>query len=113
MRAARLRRTTDVQRVRREGVSRSDRFYRLSALPTSSSETRLAIAVGARLGTAVVRNRARRRARAAFARAAQQAHAGADLLVSVRQAAIDAAFADLERSAGSLLAEVGLLGVSP
>ena len=110
MRAARLRRTTDVQRVRRQGASRSDRLYHVAALTTSGDETRVAISVPARVGTAVRRNRARRRTRAVFARLALRLHAPADLLVRVRGDAVDATFSDLERSAAALLAELGLLG---
>jgi ribonuclease P protein component len=112
MRAARLRRTIDVQRVRREGASRSDRLLHVTAVPTSTAETRLAIGVSARFGSAVRRNRARRRTREAFARLGPRV-LPADLLVNVRQPAIDAPFDELTRSAEALLADLGLLGARP
>lgn len=111
MRAARLRRTLEVQRVRREGASRSDRLYHVAALATSAHQTRLAISVPARLGTAVRRNRARRRTRAVFDRLASRADVSADLLVAVRHPALEAPFDDLERSAATLLAQLGVLPV--
>ncbi|OLC54005.1 MAG: ribonuclease P protein component [Chloroflexi bacterium 13_1_40CM_4_68_4] len=110
-RDARLRRTTDVQRVRRAGASQSDRLYRVSAIVTSESHARIAISVPARVGSAVRRNRARRRTRAAFAPLLQRVRPAADVLVSVRQAVVDAPFPDLERSAEALLRQLGVLGV--
>ena len=82
----------------------------MSAITRQNAGTRVAISVSARLGGAVRRNRARRRTRAVFDRIVPRIADGADLLVSVRQAAIDAPFVELERSAETLLAELGVLG---
>ncbi len=111
--ASRLRRTTDVQRVRREGASHGDRMYLVTAARSPARSSRLALNVSTRLGSAVRRNRARRRARAAFGRLLGWLVPPSDLLVTIRSGAIDAPFADLARSAGDLLAEHGLLERPP
>ena len=107
--AARLRRTREVQRVRREGASRGDRMYHLTAVASPRASSRLAVSVSSRLGTAVGRNRARRRARAAFGPLLSGLSRPTDLLVTVRTAALEAPFIDLVHSAEGLLAEHGLL----
>ncbi len=107
--AARLRRTTDVQRVRREGASRGDRMYLVTLVASAAATSRLAVSVPARLASAVRRNRARRRARAAFAPLLQRLSRCADVVVAVRPAALDAPYADLTRSAETLLGEHGVL----
>ena len=109
----RLRRTIDVQRVRREGTTRSDALFHVTALATRQREARLAIGVPARLGGAVLRNRARRRARAAFERALSGAEAGADLLVTVRRPALEASFPALAGSAAELLRSLGVVPAEP
>ncbi len=107
--AARLRRTTDVQRVRREGASRGDRMYVVALFASPAGRSRLALSVPARLGTAVVRNRARRRARAVFGPFLDRLSSPSDLLVTVRPGALSAGFADLVRSARGLLGGLGVL----
>lgn len=107
--AARLRRTTDVLRARREGVSRGDRMFVVNAIDSAASTSRLAVSVPLRLGTAVRRNRARRRARAAFTPWLGRLSRPADLVVLVRPAVLEAPFAELVRSAEDLLVEHGRL----
>lgn len=111
--AARLRRTTDVQRVRRTGTARADRHYAVSAIASPAGTSRIAVSVPAQLGGSVVRNRARRRARGAFAPLLGRLRGSTDLLVTVRPAAVEADFQDLVRSAEALLAEHGLLEPGP
>lgn len=110
---ARLRRTTDVQRVRDGGARQADALFAVTALPTPGPHARLAISAPARLGTAVKRNRARRRTRAAFAGLLPALRQPADLLVTVRAPVLDAPFAELVRSAEGLLRAHGLLGSAP
>ncbi len=104
--SARLRRTRDIERVRREGVRHADRYFVVSVASNEVGHARLAVGVPARLGSAVRRNRARRRARAAF-RPLLSAVGPVDLLVTVREPALDAAFRDLLRSAEALLRQHG------
>ncbi|TMD57906.1 MAG: ribonuclease P protein component [Chloroflexi bacterium] len=110
-RDARLRRTTDVQRVRRAGASHSDQLFHVSAVVTSGSQSRIAISVPSRVGIAVRRNRARRRTRAAFVPLLQRVRPAADVLVSVRSPVVEAPFAELQRSAETLLKALGVLGM--
>lgn len=75
-----------------------------SGLPTS----RIAVVAPGSLGTAVVRNRARRRVREAFRRAFSSATAGTsiDMLITVRSQAATVDFGALEADARATLAEV-------
>ena len=97
MRAARLRRGEDIARVRAEGIARNDRLFSLRALTTDLAAVRVAVASSRAVGGAVERNRARRRVREALrvALAPRRAHAGADLLVIARPAALAATARDL------------------
>lgn len=108
--ASRLRRTVDVQRARTTGASRGDRMYMVSAADSTTSASRLAISVPKKIGIAVRRNRARRRARAAFGPLLERLIPPADLVVIVRGPALDAEFSALVSSAVSLLRALGRLG---
>jgi ribonuclease P protein component len=98
MHAARLRRGEDIARVRADGVARNDKLFSLRALPSDQPTVRIAVAASRAVGGAVKRNRARRRVREAVrvALAARRIPtAGADLVLIVRPAALEAAAADL------------------
>jgi ribonuclease P protein component len=107
VRAARLRRSGDIEKLRNAG--RSDRRASFSARirATDGSEARLAVSAPRSVGTAVVRNRARRRVREAFrqAAAADSGPGGADVLVTVRREAAEGDFAALVADAASVLKE--------
>ena len=93
MHAARLRRGEDIARVRAEGVARNDTLFSLRALSTDGSTVRVAVAASRAVGGAVQRNRARRRVREAVRTvlaARPDPASGADLVVTVRKAALDA-----------------------
>ena len=98
MHAARLRRGEDIARVRADGVAINDKLFSLRALPTVQPTVRVAVAASRAVGGAVQRNRARRRVREAV-RVALAARSipevGADLLLIVRPAVLDAPPADL------------------
>lgn len=110
MAQARLRRTRDVQRVRESGEARADRLFHVAGLPCSESWNRIAVRTPVRLGTAVARNRVRRRVRAAFAEALRALERPLDVVVTARAGAVSAPFAELRRSARDLLR--GLAGSS-
>lgn len=98
MHAARLRRGEDIARVRADGVARDNKLFSLRALPSDQPTVRVAVAASRAVGGAVKRNRARRRVREAIrvALAARRTpDTGADLVLIVRPAALDAAPADL------------------
>jgi ribonuclease P protein component len=111
MHAARLRRGEDIARVRAEGVARNDKLFSLRALPTDRATVRVAVAASRAVGGAVQRNRARRRVREAVRLALAvrpSPRTGADIVVTVRPAALDAAPADVrgavERQLDAVLA---------
>jgi len=109
MRAARLRRSGDIERLRAEGRSGRRASFSARIRPTDTSDARLAVSAPRSVGTAVVRNRARRRVREAFrqAAAADTGPGGADVLVTVRREAAGGDFAALVADAASLLRERG------
>ena len=109
MHAARLRRGEDIARVRAEGVTRNDRLFSLRALPTADATVRVAVAASRAVGGAVQRNRARRRVREAIRTVLAgrpDPRIGADLLVIVRPAALDAPVADVRGAVERQLAGV-------
>lgn len=83
-------------------------MFLVIALPNPHGRPRLALSVPRRLGTAVARNRARRRARAAFGPLLGRSRP-VDLLVTVRAPVLRAPFAQVRRSAEGLLAAHGVL----
>ena len=109
MRAARLRRTGDIEKLRLEGRSGRRASFHARIRATDTSEARLAVAAPRSVGTAVVRNRARRRVRAAFrqAAAADAGPGGADVLVTVRREAAEVDFLALVADAAAVLRERG------
>lgn len=100
--AARLRRTQDIASVRAAGVIRRDPHFTLRVLATGNGSLRLAVSSTRELGSAVRRNRARRRVREALRQAllAVPSVAGSDVVVSVRRPALDAPAAVLREAAG-------------
>jgi ribonuclease P protein component len=96
MHAARLRRGDDIARVRADGTARSTALFSLRMLPTSEPTVRVAVSASRAVGTAVRRNRARRRLREAIRLALRPRSAqGADLVVLARPAALAAPAAEL------------------
>jgi ribonuclease P protein component len=100
--AARLRRSSDIAAVRSRGLSVRRAAFSLRALRGSTGRSRLAVSAPRSLGGAVMRNRARRRVRGAFARALP-APVALDIVVNVRGAALEAPFAALIEDAASAL----------
>ncbi|OLC53836.1 MAG: ribonuclease P protein component [Chloroflexi bacterium 13_1_40CM_4_68_4] len=109
VRAARLRRSGDIEKVRSAGRSFRRASFNARVLGTQTFEARLAVSAPRSLGTAVLRNRARRRVREAFRQAAtlETAPGGADVLVTVRREAAEGDFAALVADAASVLRERG------
>lgn len=84
-------------------VRRTSFVARLRASTTSG--TRIAVTAPRSVGTAVVRNRARRRVREAFRRALGAGAANMDILVTVRTEALSAPFPTIAADAASVLRE--------
>ncbi len=106
--AARLRRSTDIAAVRAEGRSLRKGLFNARARRTDEPASRLAVTAPRTVGTAVKRNRARRRVREAFRREFASASLGRsiDILISVRPEAARAEFEEIEADVRSLLLEL-------
>jgi ribonuclease P protein component len=92
MRAERLRRTADIELVRRSGEVRTDRHFTIRSRRNGLAAVRVAVASPKAIGGAVKRNLARRRVRESI-RTLLQARSsapGTDLLVVTRAPAVDA-----------------------
>ena len=107
VRAARLRRSSDIAMLRTEGRSLRRASFVARFRHTLGNGPRLAVTAPRGPGGSVARNRARRRVREAFrlAFAAIPSFPAVDLLVSARADALTAEFAALREDALSLLRE--------
>ena len=79
----------------------------MRATPSRERESRIAVVAPGALGTAVARNRARRRVREAFRRALASGGAATsiDMLITVKSRAATVAFGALEADARAALTE--------
>ncbi|GIX45813.1 MAG: hypothetical protein KatS3mg131_0024 [Candidatus Tectimicrobiota bacterium] len=100
----RLRRTRDFQRVLQQGVKLVTPLFVLYVLPSAEPRSRLGIAVSRRVGKAVVRNRAKRLVREVFRRHKSLLPWPCDVVVIVRQAAVQASYRDYVRQYQTALA---------
>lgn len=82
-REARLTRSKDFQRLRRQGRPLVEPPLRVRALPRPGEKSRVGLAVGRKVGGAVVRNRWRRAIREAFRLHRHRLDCGHDIVVSV------------------------------
>lgn len=107
MRAARLRRSSDISLLRAEGRSFRRPAFVARVRRTPEAGPRLAVTAPRGVGRSVARNRARRRVREAFrlAFADLAGYPPVDLLVTARAEAGDAQFATLRSDAVALLRE--------
>jgi ribonuclease P protein component len=107
LRERRLRRSADFAAVYRSGRSASSELLALRSLKTARPVSRVGFAVGRRLGTAVVRNRVKRRLRAAMTSLALAP--GWDIVVTARPAAATKGYHELEAALAGLLRRQQLL----
>lgn len=107
----RLRRSADVQRVRKAGRRWQHPFIILLVIGQSQdslSTSRFAISAGRRVGNAVVRNRVKRRLREIIRQQLNHIRPGFDLLLIAKTAAVTASYNDLERAINQLLMRAGV-----
>ena len=103
----RLRKSADFAAARRRGESRSDgRLVAVVRRRDDSEPTRFGFSVSKRIGNAVVRNRTRRRLKAAASEL--DLERGWDIVFIARQGARDADFWRLRRSVRRLLRRAGV-----
>jgi ribonuclease P protein component len=107
MRAARLRRSGDIETLRNAGRSLRRAAFTARVRRTDGSQVRLAVTAPRAVGRAVARNRARRRVREAFQIAVTRRISpfGLDILVTARPDALHTEFTALRDDAESVLSE--------
>ena len=98
----RVRRRPEFERAYEHGLRLSGRFMTLFVAPNGGSRCRLGVAATRKLGSAVVRNRAKRLARELFRK--QKPPAGLDVILVPRREMLDAPFASLEADYRTTLA---------
>jgi ribonuclease P protein component len=104
----RLRRRNDFAAVYRNGRIQSNQLLVLRFLPTDRETTRFGFVVGRAVGSAVLRNRVRRRLREAAR--SLDIQPGFDIVMGVRKAAAEASFQALRDALAQLLRRAGLCG---
>ena len=101
----RLRKRREFEECYASGVRVSGRHIQIFLLPSDpSGRPRLGISVPRRVGTAVVRNRVRRRLRELFRRRRSALPGALRLVVNVRPSAADASFPELSEDYRTTLA---------
>lgn len=92
--AQRVRNRPDFERIYKQGVRVHGRFMTLFVLASDRPTRRLGVAATRKIGSAVVRNRAKRLAREIFRRT--NSAVGFDIVVVPRREMLDAPFTSLE-----------------
>jgi ribonuclease P protein component len=92
--AERIRHRPEFERVYNDGMRAHGRFMTVFVLPNGGTTPRLGVAATRKIGSAVVRNRAKRLARELFRR--RKVAAGLDIVLVPRREMLDAPFASLE-----------------
>jgi ribonuclease P protein component len=105
----RLRQSTAIQRVRRQGRRWHHPLFILFVAPNDATSSRFAISASRHLGKAVVRNRMKRRIREALRPHLSQVQGGFDCLLVARQPLVAAGFAEIEAGLCHLLQRAALL----
>jgi len=98
----RIRRRPEFERIYSTGTKVHGRYMTLFVMVNGTDAPRLGVAATRKLGSAVDRNRAKRRARELFRRRRQVG--GLDIVIVPRREMLDAPFANLEAEYVALLA---------
>jgi ribonuclease P protein component len=85
----------EFKRVYGKGSVYRGRLFSVHVLPNDLGKPRLGLSVSKRVGTAVRRNRVRRRLKEVFRRRAEDLSGSLDLVISARSAAAEASFEEL------------------
>src|SRR5215475_5213906 len=97
----RIRSRPEFERIYRTGMKLHGRFMTLFVMPNGSAAPRFGVAATRKLGSAVERNKAKRRARELFRR--HKKIGGFDLVVVPRREILDAPFATVTADYSALL----------
>jgi ribonuclease P protein component len=109
-RERRLRQRRRFEEVYRRGRTWTNRWLVLKALPTSEAGTRIGIAAGKALGSAVVRHKVQRRLREVFRQ--QSLASGWDLVVIARPPLVQASFGQVTKAVADILARAQLTPIA-
>ncbi len=85
----------EFERVYRKGSVYRGRLFSVHALPNTIGEPRLGLSVSKKVGTAVKRNKVRRRLKEVFRFSAKRLPYNLDFVISARPAAAEASFEEL------------------
>ncbi|MDP8974457.1 MAG: ribonuclease P protein component [Actinomycetota bacterium] len=85
----------EFERVYRKGSVYRGRLFSVHALPNTIGKPRLGLSVSKKVGTAVRRNKVRRRLKEVFRSSAEKLPGDLDFVVSARPAAAEATFEEL------------------
>jgi ribonuclease P protein component len=105
----RLKSSKDFKRVRRTGKSYAHPFVVLISAPNELSLTRFGVTASKAVGSAVSRNRAKRRIRAAVHSILPMVHPGWDVLLIARAPLIDAKWPEICKVLKDLLDKAKIL----
>ena len=100
--AHRIRRRAEFERIYAGGAKIHGRYMTVFVMGNGAAEPRFGVAATRKLGSAVVRNRAKRRARELFRR--RKDIGGLDIVIVPRREMLDAPFGNLEAEYAALLA---------
>ncbi|TAK14106.1 MAG: ribonuclease P protein component [Anaerolineae bacterium] len=102
-------RTTDIERVRREGKTYAHPLLVLAALPNPGGDLRVAVIAGRGVGGAVQRSRAKRLLRAALQPLLETLPAGHDLTLVARKPILNQTSPQVQNALATCLRKAGLL----
>ncbi len=108
-RRLRLRKKDDFARVFKQGKAAANHQLVIYFRRSPETETfRFGVSVSKKIGNAVVRNRLRRMIKEIMRLHAEQVDGSCDLIVIVRKAAVEMAYAELDKSLMHVLKKAGL-----
>ena len=105
-----LKRNKEFRRVYRQGKSAGSRILVLIHLSTRAPEVKIGLAVSRKIGSAVVRNRVKRRLREAVTPLLPEITPGCRLIFIARAPITDAGFNEIGSTVRRLLSKAGLIG---
>lgn len=105
----RLKRPQDFQRIRDQGQHHRGRLLSLNVLGNDLPNNRFGFVVSRRVGTAVVRNRVKRRLRTAVRNRLDKLVGGFDVVIIGHAAAAAASYRELDARLVELFQKAGLL----
>lgn len=107
----RLTKSADFQRVRRLGRSYAHPFLVLVISPGDANNLRIGVVAGRNIGNAVIRNRVKRRLRAALSPFRERIALGWDMIFIARKPITEASFEKIQDVVKTLLQRASVLEI--